>query len=256
MTVPNAWNAGDNSDASFAGGVGWYRKDFRFPSNSRSRSWVVRFESVNYRSKAWLNGRPIGTNRGAYLPFEFRLPAAASSAAAGVNHLVIRVDSKPPADRLPARRAVDDRRADRRLVELRRPAARGLPAADQRHRLQHGRRPAEPRRARRARRRSATASRCATTATRRGGCTVRGAVRQPRRSTSARKAVGAEALRDVHAQRPDRAAAPVVARPPDALQRPAHASAPAGARCSATRCAPASARSRSSAGACSSTAGR
>src|SRR4051795_1637463 len=36
VTVPNAWNAGDNSDASFAGGVGWYRKDFRFPSNSHN----------------------------------------------------------------------------------------------------------------------------------------------------------------------------------------------------------------------------
>src|SRR3954469_9708567 len=28
VTVPNAWNATDHSDASFAGGVGWYRKDF------------------------------------------------------------------------------------------------------------------------------------------------------------------------------------------------------------------------------------
>ena len=45
-------------------------------------TWVVRFESVNYRSRVWLNGKPIGTNRGAYLPFELRLPAACSSAAA------------------------------------------------------------------------------------------------------------------------------------------------------------------------------
>src|SRR3954463_10677986 len=104
VTVPNAWNAGDNSAASFAGGVGWYRKDFRFPSNNRNRSWVVRFESVNYRSKAWLNGRPIGTNRGAYLPFEFRLPKGLTRRGR-VNHLVIRVDSRrlptdfPPAGR-------------------------------------------------------------------------------------------------------------------------------------------------------------
>src|SRR3954454_23194888 len=70
VTGPHPSNPGDNSDASFAGVVGWYRKDFRFPSNSRTSSWVVRFESVNYRSKAWLNRRPIGTNRGAYLPFE------------------------------------------------------------------------------------------------------------------------------------------------------------------------------------------
>src|SRR4051812_14927274 len=93
VSVPNAWNAGDNSDASFAGGVGWYRKDFRFPSGSRAASWVVRFESVNYRSKIWLNGKPIGKNRGAYLPFEIRLPAGLLKRG-GVNHLVIRVDSR------------------------------------------------------------------------------------------------------------------------------------------------------------------
>src|SRR3954466_9111128 len=102
VTVPNAWNAGDNSDASFAGGVGWYRKDFRFPSNSHNASWVVRFESVNYRSKAWLNGRPIGTTRGASLPFEFRLPKGLIRRGR-VNHLVIRVDSKRlPTDFPPA----------------------------------------------------------------------------------------------------------------------------------------------------------
>jgi beta-glucuronidase len=102
VTVPNAWNAGDNSDASFAGGVGWYRKDFRFTSNSRNASWVVRFESVNYRSKVWLNGKPIGTNRGAYLPFEIRLPRG-DIRRGRVNHLVIRVDSRRlPTDFPPA----------------------------------------------------------------------------------------------------------------------------------------------------------
>src|SRR3954463_16771532 len=44
-SVPNARNAGDNRDASFPGGVAWYRKDFRFPSGSRAASWVVRSES-------------------------------------------------------------------------------------------------------------------------------------------------------------------------------------------------------------------
>jgi beta-glucuronidase len=102
VTVPNAWNAGDDTDASFAGGVGWYRKDFRLPSNSRALSWVVRFESVNYRMKAWLNGRPIGKNRGAYLPFELRLPQSAVRRGR-VNRLVVRVDSRRfPTDFPPA----------------------------------------------------------------------------------------------------------------------------------------------------------
>ncbi len=31
-TVPNAWNVGDDSPASMAGGIGWYRKDFELPT--------------------------------------------------------------------------------------------------------------------------------------------------------------------------------------------------------------------------------
>ena len=143
VTVPNAWNVGDDSAQSFLGGVGWYRKDFRLPTASKRPSWVVRFESVNYRSKVWLNGKPIGKNRGAYLPFEIRLPAGPAQARrrqppGHPGRLA------PQADRLPALRAVDRGQADGRLVELRRPAARGLPAQDQRRRLQHGRRPARP----------------------------------------------------------------------------------------------------------------
>jgi beta-glucuronidase len=93
VTVPNAWNAGDDTPQSFLGGVGWYRKDFRFPKAGKGLSWVVRFESVNYRSKIWLNGKPIGKNRGAYLPFEIRLPAGLIRRGR-VNRLVIRVDSR------------------------------------------------------------------------------------------------------------------------------------------------------------------
>ncbi len=93
VTVPNAWNATDESEASFMGGVGWYRKDFRLPAGGRSAAWVVRFESVNYRAKIWLNGVPVGTNRGAYLPFEVRLPRSILRRGL-VNRLVMRVDSR------------------------------------------------------------------------------------------------------------------------------------------------------------------
>src|SRR5689334_9725358 len=49
VRVPNVWNVGDASNASMAGGVGWYRKDFALPQSSGALAWVVRFESVNYR---------------------------------------------------------------------------------------------------------------------------------------------------------------------------------------------------------------
>jgi beta-glucuronidase len=91
VKVPNVWNLGDDSPASMIGGVGWYRKDFSVPEASKALEWAVRFESVNYRSRVWLNGKPVGSNRGAYIPFEFRLD---NIKRRGTNRLVIRVDSK------------------------------------------------------------------------------------------------------------------------------------------------------------------
>jgi len=92
-SVPNAWNAGDNSVPSMLGTVAWYRKDFRLPDARSRLDWLVRFESVNYRSRIWLNGRPIGRNTGAHLPFDLRLPRSVLKRS-GTNRLVIRVDNR------------------------------------------------------------------------------------------------------------------------------------------------------------------
>jgi beta-glucuronidase len=92
VSVPNAWNAGDESPASMAGTVGWYRKDFRLPSSSARYDWTLRFESVNYRARVWFNGRLVGTNRGAYLPFEVRIPRSAVRRGR-TNRLVVRVEN-------------------------------------------------------------------------------------------------------------------------------------------------------------------
>jgi Glycosyl hydrolases family 2, TIM barrel domain/Glycosyl hydrolases family 2, sugar binding domain/Glycosyl hydrolases family 2 len=91
VQVPNVWNLGDPSNASMAGGIGWYRKDFELPSANQALDWAVRFESVNYRSRVWLNGRPVGENTGAYIPFSMQLPGLKRR---GTNRLVIRVDSR------------------------------------------------------------------------------------------------------------------------------------------------------------------
>ena len=103
-TVPNAFNTGDFSTASMAGSVGWYRRDFTLPRSAFARSvpaaqrhWIVRFESVNYRAAVWLNGVLIGRHTGAYLPFELDLSALHK----GVNHLVVRVDSRKAKGDLP-----------------------------------------------------------------------------------------------------------------------------------------------------------
>jgi beta-glucuronidase len=104
VTVPNAYNAGDFSAASMAGSVGWYRRDFTLPSGAfaryvpaADRSWIIRFESVNYRATVWLNGRQIGSHAGAYLPFEFDFKGV----HAGVNRLIVRVDDRRTPSDLP-----------------------------------------------------------------------------------------------------------------------------------------------------------
>src|SRR3954453_17359222 len=90
-TVPNVWNLGDPSNESMAGGIGWYRKDFELPSADSALAWAFRFESVNYRATVWLNGKPVGSNTGAYIPFEL-YPKAFKRR--GTNRLVVRVDSR------------------------------------------------------------------------------------------------------------------------------------------------------------------
>lgn len=104
LAVPNSFNAGDLSNASMNGAVGWYRRDFTVPHRAfagyvpaSARDWIVRFESVNYRAAVWLNGRLIGTHIGASLPFELDLGGLRT----GVNRLIVRVDSRRLATDLP-----------------------------------------------------------------------------------------------------------------------------------------------------------
>ena len=96
-TVPNAWNAGDDSDASMAGGVGWYRRDIHIPAKPKGAEWIVRFESVNYRATIFLNGVEIAQHEAAAIPFEVPLERLQP----GVNRLVIRVDSRRDRTSLP-----------------------------------------------------------------------------------------------------------------------------------------------------------
>src|SRR4051794_37107990 len=92
-TVPNAWDATDQSEGLMDGGVGWVCKGFKLPSSAKQYPWVIRFESVNSRSSVWLNGKRLGSNTGAYLPFEVVVPSRALRRG-GTNRLVIRVDSR------------------------------------------------------------------------------------------------------------------------------------------------------------------
>jgi beta-glucuronidase len=97
-SVPDAANAGDWSPRSYLGGVWWYRKDFELPRAAATASWILRFESVNYRATVWLNGRRIGGHVGGYLPFEL---LARHARRDDTNILVVRVDSRRSESHVP-----------------------------------------------------------------------------------------------------------------------------------------------------------
>src|SRR4051812_17430666 len=97
VTLPNAWNAGDDSQAGFDGGVGWYRRDLHIPAKPRDATWIVRFESVNYGATVFLNGVQIAQHEAASIPFEVPLERLLP----GVNRLVVRVDSRRDRTSLP-----------------------------------------------------------------------------------------------------------------------------------------------------------
>ena len=92
ITVPHNWNASDTTENRPT--VGWYRKEFTLPPPPKDRKerlrefWKVRFEGNNYRTKVWLNGKPIGGYTG-YFPFE----ALLKNLRKGRNTLVAKVSS-------------------------------------------------------------------------------------------------------------------------------------------------------------------
>ena len=92
------------------------------PTATPALAWAVRFESVNYRARVWLNGKPVGRNTRRLHPVRVR--ASTALKRRGTNRLVVRVDSR----RLPT----DFPPAGLHRRRRRRPAAGGTTAGIQR----------------------------------------------------------------------------------------------------------------------------
>lgn len=95
VTVPNAWNAGDNSPASQAGGVVWYRRELRLPKIPKARKgglFILRFERVAVGATVWVDGVRVRGHRGAYEPFSATIPK--SKAKDGRVNVVVRTDNR------------------------------------------------------------------------------------------------------------------------------------------------------------------
>ena len=97
VTLPHAWNADGWSYAnpSFPdpAGTGRYRRILGGEVRSGD---VLKFEGVSARCRAFLDGKPVAENLGAYKSFEIRL----DSVRAG-SELVLEVTDKPSLELLP-----------------------------------------------------------------------------------------------------------------------------------------------------------
>src|SRR5207253_403139 len=88
VSVPNTIDAnrfkGAAGARNYDGSVAWYRTSFTAPE---AGSYALAFSSANFQASVWIDGRPAGSHRGSYLPFEAR-----AQLAAGAHTLVVRID--------------------------------------------------------------------------------------------------------------------------------------------------------------------
>jgi len=89
--VPDARTiSGPGGLAAFRGTIGWYRTHVEVPSDG---IYAIRFESVNHKSRVFVNGKEEARHKGEYLPFDAR-----AFLKAGVrNKIVVRADWRGPA---------------------------------------------------------------------------------------------------------------------------------------------------------------
>ena len=66
-----------------AGTVGVVPQGLPLPSRDAALGWKLRFESVNYRAKVFLNGVLVGEHEGGYVPFELPATGLARAASTG-----------------------------------------------------------------------------------------------------------------------------------------------------------------------------
>lgn len=79
----------------------WYRKSFNLPENTNEKVCRIRFASVFYKTRVWVNGMYIGTHEGGYTPFVYDLTKYVKP---GNNFISVEVDNRWDAFTIPAAR--------------------------------------------------------------------------------------------------------------------------------------------------------
>jgi Glycosyl hydrolases family 2, TIM barrel domain/Glycosyl hydrolases family 2 len=90
--VPNVVSprpfSGPAAEGNYEGSVAWYRTSLKAP---HAGTYALSFNSANFQASVWIDGHPLGSHRGSYLPFELR-----AELAPGTHTVVVRVDWRNP----------------------------------------------------------------------------------------------------------------------------------------------------------------
>lgn len=99
LSVPHDWSIEGKFDANhpagvgggaLPGGLGWYRKTFRFNHDTNEKVFI-RFDGVYCRSEVWINGVVLGRRPNGYITFQYDLTPHLKKDADNV--LVVKVDN-------------------------------------------------------------------------------------------------------------------------------------------------------------------
>src|SRR5882757_468309 len=81
----------------------WYRREFTAPTDWKGQRLTLTFEGINYAAEVWLNGKQIGTIKGAFIRGVFDVTDTMK--AGGTNVLAVRV-SPPPHPGIPHEQSI------------------------------------------------------------------------------------------------------------------------------------------------------
>jgi beta-galactosidase len=101
LTLPHDWSIEQPFDekapattqgGALPGGIGWYRKTFTLPANSKDKKIYIEFDGIYRNSEVWINGIRLGKRPNGYISFRYDLTDHLHEAPKR-NVLVVKVDN-------------------------------------------------------------------------------------------------------------------------------------------------------------------
>ncbi|RXK86960.1 glycoside hydrolase family 2 protein [Filimonas effusa] len=101
VTVPHCFSV--DKRYFFYTGNTWYFKSFDAAALKQGERAFIKFDAAFYKTKAWLNGKPVGAHEGGYTPFELEV----TSLLREKNRLIVSIDNSWDSTTLPGSKTFD-----------------------------------------------------------------------------------------------------------------------------------------------------